>query len=92
MPNQRTKLFSLRKKKHVNTPAPDLLTGHAAFSVFDKDGSGALDTEEIRAILQRPGGGSPLSDEEVAEIIEAFVSCSNPGRAVFPRVRCNIMS
>lgn len=86
---QRTNLFSLRKKKHVNTPAPDLLTGHAAFRVFDQDGSGALDANELRAILQRPGGGQPLTDEEVANIIGTFVSAhgSNPRRA--PSLLCS---
>ena len=40
-----------------------------AFKVFDKDGSGALSIAEMRAVLTRPGGGAPLSDEEVAAVI-----------------------
>ena len=36
------------------------------------DGSGALSTQELKAVLTRPGGGQPLSDEEVADIIKEF--------------------
>ena len=52
-------------------PAP--VTGAAAFRIFDKDGSGFLNVQEIRAILQRPGDGcEPLSDDLVKEIIAEF--------------------
>lgn len=42
------------------------------FDTFDVDGSGALSIDELRVVLQRPGGGDPLSDAEVAEIIQEF--------------------
>ena len=48
------------------------MTVRAAFHVFDKDGSGALSTEELKAVLTRPGGGLPLSDEEVLDIVKEF--------------------
>lgn len=44
----------------------------AAFAVFDKDGSGSLSAEELKAVLTRPGGGAALSDEEVRAIIDEF--------------------
>ena len=43
-----------------------------AFRVFDRDGSGALSVDELKLVLKRPGGGHPLSDEEVAKIIETW--------------------
>ena len=44
----------------------------AAFDVFDADGSGALDAEEMRAVLSRPGGGKQMTDEEIKEVIADF--------------------
>ena len=43
-----------------------------AFLVFDKDGSGALSADEMRAVLKRADGGAPLSDKEINKIIEKF--------------------
>lgn len=43
-----------------------------AFAVFDTDGSGALDHDEIKAIFTRPGGGNPFSDAEVEALINEF--------------------
>ena len=43
-----------------------------AFKVFDKDGSGSLSTDELHAVLTRPGGGVPLTREEVEELIREF--------------------
>ena len=44
----------------------------AAFDVFDADGSGALDHEEMREVLKRPGGGQQMTDDEIKEIIQDF--------------------
>ena len=60
-------LSSFRKK-----PRDNLMTVAAAFRVFDADGSGALDVDEIKSIFTRPGGGSALSDEQAMEIIREF--------------------
>ena len=53
-------------------PRAAQMTVRAAFHVFDKDGSGALSTQELKAVLTRPGGGQPLSDEEVLDIVKEF--------------------
>ena len=56
-----------------------------AFRVFDKDGSGALSADELKAIFKRPGGGSPLSDADIAEIIAMFdTNGGEPPRHVGP--------
>ena len=60
-------LNSFSKNKRDN-----LMTVQAAFNVFDKDGSGALDAEEIKAIFMRPGGGAALSDEDAVAVIAEF--------------------
>ena len=39
---------------------------------MELDKSGSLSHAELKAALKRPGGGIPLSDEEVAEIISEF--------------------
>lgn len=44
----------------------------AAFAVFDKDGSGSLSIDELRAVLKDPAGGAPLSDEAINQIIAEF--------------------
>lgn len=44
----------------------------AAFNVFDEDNSGALSLDELRAIFQRPGGGCPLTDEQVELLFHEF--------------------
>ena len=44
----------------------------AAFKLFDRDGSGSLSALELKAVLKRPGGGAPLSDEEIGSIISEF--------------------
>merc|ERR1711990_662893 len=36
----------------------------AAFKKFDTNGDGFLDKQEVKAILQRPGGGNALTDKE----------------------------
>ena len=43
-----------------------------AFNMFDKDGSGSLSVEEVKAVLTRPGGGVPISDAEAAALIAEF--------------------
>jgi hypothetical protein len=43
-----------------------------AFSVFDKDGNGTIDPEELMAILTNPKGGNALSLEEAKAFISRF--------------------
>ena len=62
---------SFNKKRSNPRPAPPMSL-EEAFNIFDKDGSGALSVDELQQVLTRPGGGAPLSREEVAEIISEF--------------------
>ena len=43
-----------------------------AFEAFDTDSSGSLSVSELAGVLRRPGGGNPLSDDEIAAVIEMF--------------------
>ena len=43
-----------------------------AFAIFDTDGSGGISSAELKAVLQRPGGGSPMTDEQVQAILDTF--------------------
>ena len=43
-----------------------------AFKKLDTNGNGSLSIAELKAVLKRPGGGSPLTDEDVAEIIADY--------------------
>jgi hypothetical protein len=43
-----------------------------AFEKFDTNGNGSLSIAELKAVLKRPGGGRPLTDEDVAEIIADY--------------------
>ena len=43
-----------------------------AFEKLDTNGNGSLSIAELKAVLKRPGGGSPLTDEDVAEIIADY--------------------
>ena len=52
------------------TSAPPSIA--AAFALFDVDGDGSLSVAEMQQVLQRPGGGAPLSDEEVQAVIDEF--------------------
>ena len=42
-----------------------------AFAAFDTDGSGALTTAQLDAILTRPTSGLPMSTADVTEILKA---------------------
>ena len=44
----------------------------AAFKKFDTNGDGFLDKQEVKAILQRPGGGNALTDEEADDFIGLY--------------------
>lgn len=57
-------------KKKISTYLREKL--QHAFNVFDADRSGALSLDELQAIFQRPGGGCPLSDEQVQELFLEF--------------------
>ena len=63
------KFSSSFKRKTPKTPAVSI---EDAFKTFDKDGSGSLSVAELQAVLTRPGGGAPLTLEEVAELIAEF--------------------
>ena len=41
----------------------------AAFQKFDVDGNGFLSLDELKALLQRSGGGKALTDDEVSEFM-----------------------
>ena len=43
-----------------------------AFEVFDADGSGYLDTEELMLILTRAGGGNPMTEDDAKSFITLF--------------------
>ena len=51
---------------------PTLLQLDSAFAVFDKDGNGTIDPEELITILTDPKGGVPLS-LEAAKVWRAVV-------------------
>jgi len=44
----------------------------AAFALFDENGDGSLSVVEMQKVLQRPGGGAPLSDADVQNVINEF--------------------
>ena len=44
----------------------------AAFKKFDVDGNGFLSWDELKALLQRSGGGKALTDSEVSEFMYRF--------------------
>ena len=43
-----------------------------AFNVFDVDKSGTLSAAELRAVLTRPGGGQPMSEEDASQLLKEF--------------------
>ena len=69
MPEQRT---SRAAESELTPEQQEEKRFREAFNVFDADGSGALSVAELRAVLTRPGGGTPLSDAEVEAIIAEF--------------------
>ena len=44
------------------------------FAIFDTDGSGGISSAELKAVLQRPGGGNPMTDEQVEVILQTFAT------------------
>ena len=59
----------------------------AAFRQFDADGSGSLSAEELKNILTRPGGGSPMTLAQCTEIIKSF-DANGDGVLQLDEVRC----
>ena len=53
----------------------------AAFKKFDVDGNGFLSLDELKALLQRSGGGKALTDDEVSEFMYRFDAFENDGNA-----------
>ena len=51
-----------------------------AFALFDKDGDGALSVAELQDVLTRPGGGQPLTDDDVRAVIAEFDENNDGGR------------
>ena len=51
---------------------PDRMTCRQAFEFYDTDGNGTLSLEELKEALKREGGGSPLTDAELSEIVNEF--------------------
>ena len=51
----------------------------AAFKKFDVDGNGFLSLDELKALLQRSGGGKALTDSEVSEFMYRFDAYENDG-------------
>ena len=43
----------------------------AGFALFDTDNNGYLTLNELVGILTRPGGGSPMTEEEAAAFVKA---------------------
>lgn len=46
----------------------------AAFKLFDANGNGMLETEEVLSILTRQGGGSPLSMQDAQKVIDGMIA------------------
>ena len=53
-------------------PKEVLANARTAFRAFDIDDSGALSTAELKEVLTRQGGGRPLSDDDVEEVLQVF--------------------
>ena len=80
---------SFLKKADTSNMTPKERREHElrlAFNVFDTDGSGALDHDEIKAIFTRPGGGMPMTDEEVDALILEF-DANSDGELQFEEFR-----
>ena len=60
-------LLNVRKK-----PKDELMTVAAAFHSLDRDGSGKISVDELTEALTRPGGGAPLTYEEVRALVREF--------------------
>jgi len=44
----------------------------AAFAKFDLNGDGVLTLPELRTVLTRPGGGQPMSDEQIEKLFKTM--------------------
>jgi len=67
---------AIQAKKEAEVKAANdkrLASLKASFDVFDTDGSGSLDTEEVVEILTRmTGGGTAMSEADALEFIKEF--------------------
>jgi len=69
---ERNKFARRRIGNHMEFLHRELHRIMRAFEKFDTNGNGSLSIAELKAVLKRPGGGRPLTDEDVAEIIADY--------------------
>ena len=59
----------------------------SAFAIFDMDGTGTITASQLRAALQRSGGGAPMSEDEVRETRARRAAPHTPTLCSLPPLR-----